>query len=267
MKVHPTATIEDGASVGRNVEIGPHVYIGPNVTLGDDCIVGHGCHIAGRTVLGRNNHLAPHVVLGTAPQDLKYHGQNTELIVGDDNVFREFVTVHIGTTTGRGVTRIGNRNYFMICSHVGHDGIVEHDTILVNNVLLGGHVQVETGAKLMGGSAVNPFVTIGKQAFVGGLTRVIHDVPPFLIVEGNPARVRAVNEIGLRRAGYDQSVIDDLWKAYKAIYRAKELSRGRVYERLEDDPDVCPEVIYLIEFLRRSKESAFGRYQESLRKG
>lgn len=265
MKIHATATIETGAVIGRNVEIGPHAYIGPEVSVGDDCVICHGCHIAGRTVMGRNNHLAPHVVLGTAPQDLKYHGQNTELIIGDDNVFREFVTVHIGTTTGRGVTRIGNRNYFMICSHVGHDGIIEHDTILVNNVLLGGHCHIETGAKLMGGSAFNPFVTVGKQAFVGGLTRVVHDVPPFLIVDGNPARVRAVNEIGLRRAGYDQTAIDALWEAYKAIYRTKELNRSRIYEELEDKADVCPEVVYLIEFLRRSKQGAHGRYQENLR--
>ena len=265
MKIHPTATIENGAKIGRNVEIGPQAYIGPEVTIGNDCIIGHGCHVTGKTVLGRNNHLAPHVVLGTAPQDLKYHGQNTELVIGDDNVFREFVTVHIGTTTGRGVTRVGNRNYFMICSHVGHDCVIEHDVILVNNVLLGGHCHVEIGAKLMGGSAFNPFVSIGKQAFVGGLTRVVHDVPPFLIVEGNPARVRAVNEIGLRRAGYDQNVIDALWDAYKAIYRTKELNRARTYEQLEDQPEVCPEVIYLIEFLRRSKQSAHGRYQESLK--
>jgi len=266
MRIHPTATIESGAEIGRNVTIGPQAYIGAEVAVGDDCIIGHGCHLAGRTILGRNNHLAPHVVLGTAPQDLKYHGQNTELVVGDDNVFREFVTVHIGTTTGRGVTRIGNRNYFMICSHVGHDGIVEHDTLLVNNVLLGGHCHVETGAKLMGGSAVNPFVTVGKQAYVGGLSRLVHDVPPFLIVEGNPARARGVNEIGLRRAGYDEATIESLRVAYKAIYRARELNRARVYETLEQRPDVTPEVIYLVEFLRRSKQGRHGRYQESLRK-
>lgn len=265
MKMHPTATVDSEARIGRNVEIGPQVYIGPSVTIGDDCVISHGCHITGTTVLGRNNYLAPHVVLGTAPQDLKYHGQNTELVIGHDNMLREFVTVNIGTVTGRGVTRIGNRNYFMISSHVGHDCVIEHDTILVNGVMLGGHCHIETGAKLMGGAAANPFVTVGKQAFVGGLTRVIHDVPPFLIVEGNPARVRAVNEIGLQRAGYEQSVISGLWDAYKAIYRAKELNRSRVYEELEDRPGVTAEAIYLIEFLRRSKQGAHGRYQEKLR--
>jgi UDP-N-acetylglucosamine acyltransferase len=266
MQIHPTATVETDAEIGRNIQIGPQAYIGPDVVIGDDCIIGHGCHVAGNTTLGRNNHLGPHVVLGTAPQDLKYHGQKTELIVGDDNVFREFVTVHIGTVTGHSVTRIGNRNYFMICSHIGHDCIVEHDTILVNNVLLGGHCHIETGAKLMGGSAVNPFVTVGKQAFVGGLTRVIHDVPPFMIVEGNPARVRAVNEIGLARAGYDRTTIDALWTAYKAIFRTKVLNRARIFEQIEDSGDVTPEVIYLIESLRRTSHGAHGRYQEGLRK-
>jgi UDP-N-acetylglucosamine acyltransferase len=265
MKIHPTATVDSGAEIGRNVEIGPQAYIGPNVVVGDDCIIGHGCHLAGHTTLGRNNHLGPHVVLGTAPQDLKYHGQKTELVVGDDNVFREFVTVHIGTVTGHSVTRIGNRNYFMICSHVGHDCIIEHDCILVNNVLLGGHCHIETGAKLMGGTALNPFVSVGKQSFVGGLTRVVHDVPPFLIVEGNPARVRGVNEIGLQRAGYDQEVIQELWEAYKKIYRAKQLNRARIFEQIEEEPDICPEVIYLTEFLRRSQKGPHGRFQESQR--
>jgi len=266
MKIHPTAQVDPAARIGRNVRIGPHAYIGPDVTIGDDCVIGHGCHIEGRVTMGSNNLLGPYVVLGTAPQDLKYHGQPTELVIGDDNVFREFVTVNIGTVTGSSVTRIGNRNYLMIASHVGHDCVLEHDTILVNGVLLGGHCWVESGAKLMGAVAVNPFVTIGKQAYVGGLSRIVHDVPPFMIVEGNPARVRGVNEIGLQRAGYDRRVIDALWDAYKAIYRTRELNRSRVYETIEDAPDTVPEAKYLVEFLRRSQRGLHGRYRESLRK-
>lgn len=267
MKIHPTAIVDGQAEIGRNVEIGPYASIGPEVTIDEDCTIGHGCHIEGNVTLGRNNILGPHVVLGTAPQDLKYHGQQTALTIGDDNVLRELVTVNIGTVTGHGTTRIGNRNYLMIGSHVGHDCVLEDDTILVNSVLLGGHCHVESGAKVMGATAVNPFVTIGKQAYVGGLTRIVQDVPPFMVVEGNPARVRGVNEIGLQRAGYEQEVIEQLWEAYKAIYRTKELNRSRIYEAFENDPDASPETVYLVEFLRRSQRGVHGRYLQSLRNG
>ena len=129
MKIHSTAIVDGKARVGKNVEIGPHAYIGPDVTIGDDCTVGHGAHIEGKVTLGNNNIVGPHVVLGTPPQDLKYHGELTELIIGDDNVFRELVTVNIGTVTGHGTTRIGSRNYLMICSHVGHDCVLEDDML------------------------------------------------------------------------------------------------------------------------------------------
>ena len=260
MKIHPTAVVDSRAKIGSNVEIGPHAYVGPAVVIGDDCVIGHGCHVEGRVTMGSNNLLGPYAVLGTPPQDLKYHGQNTELTIGDDNVFREFVTVNIGTVTGNGATRIGNRNYLMIGSHVGHDCVLEDNVILVNAVLLGGHCHVETGAQLTGAAAANPFVTIGKYAYIGGLTRIIHDVPPFMKVEGNPSRVRGVNEIGLQRAGYNRAVIEELWEAYKAIYRTKELNRSVIYDKIESNPNAKPEVICLVRFLRRSRESAQGRY-------
>ena len=265
MKIHPTATVDGKARIGRDVEIGPHAYIGPDVTIGENCIIGHGCHIAGHVTMGKNNLLGPYAVLGTPPQDLKYHGQPTTLTIGDDNVIREFATVNIGTVTGRCTTSIGNRNYLMITCHVGHDCVIEDDVILVNGVLLGGHCHIETGAKIMGGSAANPFVSVGKQAYIGGMTRIIQDVPPFMILEGNPARVRGVNEIGLQRAGYDPAVIEQLCAAYKAIYRTKDLNRTRIFDELESAPNVIPDVIYLIEFLRRSQRGVHGRYLQSIR--
>ena len=265
MKIHPSAVVESGARLGSGVEVGQNAYVGPHVTVGDDCIIGHGCHLDGRVTLGSNNMLAPYVVIGTPPQDLKHHGQPTEIVIGDDNVFREFVTVNTGSATGSGVTRIGNRNYVMIFSHVGHDCVLDDETILVNGVLLGGHCHLESGAKLMGGAAVNPFVTIGTHAYVGGLSRIVQDAPPYMIVEGNPARVRGVNEIGLQRAGYGQEVIDELWEAYKAIYRTRELNRSPIYEMLEGKPGVHAEAVRLVEFLRRSQKGVHGRYRESLR--
>ena len=265
MKIHPTAIIDPKAQIGSNVEVGPYAYVGPGATIGDDCVIGHGSHVEGAVTMGRNNVLAPYVSLGTAPQDLKYHGQPTELVIGDDNVFREYVTVNIGTPTGSGVTRIGSRNYLMICSHVAHDCVLEDDVILVNSVLLGGHCHVETGAKLMGNTAVNPFVTVGKQAYVGGLTRVIQDAPPFMILEGNPARVRGVNEVGLSRAGYTPATIEELWEVYKAIYRTRKLNRARIYDTVEGNGASSPEAVYLVGFLRRTQQGVHGRYRESLR--
>jgi UDP-N-acetylglucosamine acyltransferase len=264
MKIHATAIVDPKAEIGESVEIGAHVCIGPDVTIGDDCLIGHGCHLEGRVTMGKNNMLMPHVVFGTPPQDFRYHGQPTELTVGDDNVFREFCTVNIGTPDGGGVTRIGSRNFLMICSHVAHDCIIEDDTILVNAVLLAGHVCVESGAKLMGNTAVNQFATVGKQAYVGGLSRIVQDVPPFMIVEGNPARVRGVNEIGLERAGYSKPVIDQLWDAYKAIYRTRKLNRTRVYDEIEGDSSATAETIYLVQSLRRTQKGVHGRYRQGL---
>ncbi|NLW49394.1 MAG: acyl-ACP--UDP-N-acetylglucosamine O-acyltransferase [Candidatus Brocadiaceae bacterium] len=265
MKIHPSAVVESGARIGSGVEIGPHAYVGPHVAIGNDCTIGHGCHLSGRVTMGCNNILGPHVVVGTPPQDLKHHGNSTEILIGDDNVIREFATINTGSSTGSGVTRIGHRNYLMIFSHVGHDCVVEDETILVNGVLLGGHCHVESGAKLMGGAALNPFVTVGTQAYVGGLSRIVHDVPPYMIVEGNPARVRGVNEVGLQRSGYDRQVIEELWGAYKAIYRTRELNRSPIYEMLQARPGVHAETVNLVEFLRRSQKGVHGRYLESLR--
>ena len=266
MKMHATAIVEDGARLGEGVEVGPYAYIGPHAIIGEGCTIGHGCHIEGRVTLGKNNILGPYVVLGTAPQDLKYHGQLTELIIGDDNVLREYVSINTGTATGSGVTRVGNRNYLMIGSHVGHDCELEDETILVNHVLLGGHCRVECGAKLMGNVCVQPFASIGTQTYVGGLSRIIQDAPPFMIVEGNPARVRGVNKVGLLRAGYEQEIVDELWEAYKAIYRARELNRAPVYDMLKRKPGVHAETVRLVEFLERRQRGVHGRYRESLRK-
>ena len=265
MQVHSTAQIESSAEIGEDVEIGPDVYIGPNTVIGDNCQIGKGAYIEEHTRMGENNVLYPYVVLGTGPQDLKYHGEETHLVIGESNVFREFVTINRGTANARGVTRIGDRNFLMIHSHIGHDCIVEDETILVNNVQIGGHCHIEDGAKLMGSTAVNPFVTVGKMSYTGGMTRVVRDVPPYMIMEGNPAKVRGVNEVGLRRAGYDQEKIDKLAETYKSIYRTKELNRNKIFDRIEEDEDTTEEVRYLVRFLRRSLQGRHGRYRESLR--
>jgi len=266
MRIHHTAHIESSAELGTDVEVGPDVYIGPRVLVGDNCVIRHGAHVTGCTTMGQNNIVYPYAVLGTPPQDMKYHGESTRLIIGNDNVFREYVTVNVGTPTGRGTTEVGDRNFFMINSHLGHDSVVEDDTVLVNSVLVGGHCRLEAGAKLQGAAAVNPFVTIGRMSYVGGLSRIVQDVPPFMIVEGNPAHVRRVNGVGLERAGYSQECIGELREAYKAIYRSKQLNRLKIFDHIEEQGAACEEVRYLIAFLRRSLEGRHGRHLEGQRK-
>jgi len=265
MKIDPSAKVEAGAELAQDVEIGPQVYIGPHVVIGERCSIAHGCHIEGHTRLGAGNRLCPHVVLGTPPQDLKYSGEPTELIVGDDNVFREFVTANIGTVTGRGVTRIGSRNLFMISSHIAHDCVVEDDVVLVNGVMMGGHCRIESGAKLMGGVGMTPFSTVGKMAFLTGMSGVSKDAPPFMISEGRYARVRQVNEVGLQRTGYPREVIEELEDTYRRIFRTKELNRLKVFDEIEAGGNASEETLYLVRFMRRSLEGRHGRYLESLR--
>ncbi len=266
MNIHQSAIVEPTAEIEYNVEIGPMAYIGPDVKIAGNCKIGYGCYIDANVEVGENNIFYPYAVIGTAPQDLKYHGEDTILHIGHDNVFREYVTVNRGTPTGLGYTRIGSRNVFMISSHVGHDCVVEDDVILVNSVLIGGHCKLETGCKLMGGVAVNPFVSIGKLSFVGGLSRIIQDVAPFMIVEGNPAKVRRINEVGLTRAGYSQQTIKKLDEAYRRIYRTKKLNRKKIFDELNEDRGISDETLYLVNFLERSLEGKHGRYLESKRK-
>ena len=191
-------------------------------------------------------------------------------MIGDDNVFREFVTVNIGTVTGSGVTRIGSRNFLMIGCHVAHDCVLEDETLLVNHVLLAGHTHVESGAKLMGSVAVQQFATIGTQAYVGGMSRIVQDVPPFMIVEGSPARVRGVNVNGMNRWGLNSDSVSALKDAYRRLFARKGEDdfanlTGRI-ERLEAGGELDEHARYLCEFLRRSThEGVYGRYRESLR--
>ncbi len=265
MNIHPSAIVAPGAELGEGVEVEQFAYVGPEVKLGRNCRVGHGCYITGRTEIGDNNIFYPYSVIGTAPQDIKYHGENTLLSIGNDNVFREHVTVNRGTVTGLGHTVIGNRNLFMISSHLGHDCVVEDDVILINSVLIGGHCCIESGSKMMGGVAVNPFVTVGKLSFIGGLTRIIQDVPPFMIIEGNPAKVRRVNEVGLKRAGYAPEVVKKLDEAFRRIYRTKKLNRKAIFKELNSDREISQEALYLVGFLERSLQGKHGRYLESQR--
>lgn len=265
MKIHRSAIVHPDAVLGKEVEIGPFSIIGEAVTLGDGTIIKNHVTITGNTILGKNNIIHPHAVLGAEPQDLKYRGEQTSLIMGDNNVVREGVTMNKGTAGGGEKTVIGDNNFFMACSHVAHDCIIEDHVLLANGVLLGGHVVVERCAKLMGLVGIQPFVTIGRYGYVGGHTRIVQDVPPYMIIEGHPAKIRQVNVIGLEREGFSKEQISEIKEAFRKIFRSGELNKNRILETLEMDEDVSPEVKYLVAFLRNSDKGKFGRYRESFR--
>ena len=261
--IHETAVIAPGAVLGKDVRVGPYTVIGPDVRVGDRTRIGPQVVIDGVTTIGTDNVIVGQANIGGPPQDLSYEDEPTHLVVGDRNTIREFVTINRGTIKGGGRTRIGSDCLLMACSHVAHDCEIADRVVLANNVLLAGHVAVGAGAIVNGAAAAHQFVSIGAHSYVGGLTRIIQDVPPFLVLEGHPSRVRKVNVIGLERAGFPREDVQELRTAYRRIFRSGE-PRHRVLHELEQD--LRSELVReLIEALRRTELGAKGRYRETLR--
>ena len=262
-KIHPTAVIAAGAELGQDVAIGPYAVIGAHVRIGDSTVVGPQVVIDGVTSIGRENRFLGQANIGGAPQDLSYEDEPTQLVIGDRNTVREFVTINRGTIKGGGVTRVGSDCLFMACSHVAHDCEIDDGVQLGNNVLLAGHVAVGLKAIVSGAAAAHQFVTIGRNAYVGGMTRVIQDVPPFVILEGHPARVRKLNVIGLERAGMSAEEIEELRAAFRRLFRGDE-TRSRALAQAEQEPNGTL-VRDLIRSLRNTELGLKGRYRETLR--
>jgi len=263
-QIHPTASIASGAELGDDVEVGPYCVVGPRVRIGDRTRIGPHVIVDGVTTLGEDNVVVGQANLGGPPQDLSYGGEPTELEIGDGNTIREFVSINRGTVKGGGVTRVGSGCLLMACCHVAHDCLVEDGVIMANGVLLAGHVHVGRRANIAGGAAAHHFVTIGAHVYVGGMTRMPHDVPPFMIYEGHQPRVRNVNVVGLERAGFDPADVEALRVAFRRIYRSGE-PRRRVLETLRADPAARPPVLELVESLLRTEVGLKGRFRESLR--
>jgi len=259
------AAIAPSARIGRDVEIGPFCVVGPEVVIGDGCRLMNNVTIRGRTQLGPQNVCYPNVVIGVAPQDLKYRGTATETIIGARNVFRENVTVHRGTELGGGRTVIGNDNLFMVGVHIAHDCIVGDGTIIGNQTQLAGHVRVEDQAVISALCGLHHFVTVGRLGYVGGLTPVRRDVPPFMKFDGDPNQVRGVNEEGLRRNGFGPEDIAELKKVYRLLYRGDK-DIASVLKELQEAPGLNGNVAYLVRFVQASCTGRFGRYQELHRK-
>jgi UDP-N-acetylglucosamine acyltransferase len=247
--IHPSALVDRSASLGSDVEIGPWVLVGPNVEIGD------GCRLAARVTLERNVRLADGVqlgvgaVLGSAPQDVAYRGEETWVEVGRDSVIREYVTINRGTAASR-VTRVGERCFLMTYVHLGHDCQVGNDVTIANATELSGHVTIQEHANLSGLIAVHQFVTIGAYAFVGGASRVNQDVPPFVKAVGNPMKLYGLNTVGLRRVGFSAETIQSLKHAYRMVFNS-DLPLSRAIERVRGTVPSA-EVERLLDFLELS---------------
>lgn len=251
-----TAVVDPRAELDEDVRIGHHCVIGANVRIGRGTRLENSVTLTGHTTLGRDNRLFPGCVIGGEPQDLSYQGSPTQVIIGDSNVFRECVTVNRGTEKDEGITSIGNQCYFMANSHVAHDCIIEDRVIMANTVMLGGHVRVQHDATLSGGVAVHHFASIGCYSFVSGLSRVLQDVPPFMLAEGFPARPRCVNVVALKRKNFTSQAIRSIGEAHKLLYRSK-VGVKHAREILQGTGDLLPELEILFAFI---DESTLGRH-------
>jgi UDP-N-acetylglucosamine acyltransferase len=250
--IDPSAHVSPSAVIGEGTTIAQHASIGPHVTIGKRCRIGASTVIDGWTEIGDDNEIAPFVSIGLAPQHLKYAGQPTRVAIGDRNVIREFVTVHRGTVEGGGLTRIGSRNLLMAYAHVAHDCAIENDAILGNAATLGGHVHVEDFANISAFSGVHQFCRVGRHAFIGGYSVVTKDAMPFAKSVGNRARIYGLNTIGLLRRGFSPDSIGKLKRAYRYLLVSK-LNTSRAVSAIQNDPSLaCPEVRYLVEFIRGS---------------
>lgn len=251
-KVHQTAVVHPEAKLHDSVEVGPFAVIGPRVTIGAGTSVGPQAVIEGRTTIGVNNKIFQFASVGAAPQDLKYAGEDTELVIGDSNTVREFTTLHIGTGGGGGVTRIGNQNLFMAYSHVAHDCHVGNGCILANSVALAGHVTVQDFVILGGLSAVHQFTRIGQHAFVAGGAMVAMDVPPFCTAQGDRAELVGLNTVGLSRHGYSEDQIRRIKDAYKILFRSK-IGLNEAISKLRAEHGGHVEIDVMLDFIVKSE--------------
>jgi UDP-N-acetylglucosamine acyltransferase len=250
MGIHQTAIIHPAAEVGREVSIGPYTVIGEGVIIGDGCQLGAHVTIEKWTELGPSCRVAPGAVLGCQAQDLKFEGGKSFVKIGANNLIREFATVHRSNHEG-GVTSIGDDNFLMAYAHVGHDCEIGNNTIITSFTGLSGHVRVEDRAFLSGFVAVHQFVSIGTMAMVSGNSRVVKDVPPYVIAEGNPVLIRGLNSVGLQRNGVSPEARQILKRAYKLIFRS-ELNTTQAVEEIESSLELIPELELLTTFIKNS---------------
>jgi len=249
--IHPTAIVHPKARIGEGCEIGPYCIIGEHVTMGDQCKLHSHVVVDGHTQMGKGNEIFPFAAIGTKTQDLKYKGGSPRLEIGDRNVFREGVTIHCATNDGE-ATVVGSHNLLIINAHVAHDCILGNHIIMSGFAGLAGHCVVEDHAILGGYVAVHQFCRIGKLSMMGGCTKVVQDVPPFMIVDGNPGETRTINKVGLERNGVSEEAQTALKQAYKIIFR-EGLTVTNALAKVEKELPDLPEIRHLVQFIRASE--------------
>lgn len=267
-KISQLSCVDPQAQLAADVEVGPFCTVGPNVSIGAGSRLISHVVIAGHTKIGKENTFYPHSVVGTAPQDLKYKGDPTGLEIGNANVIREAVTINTGTMYGKkihggGVTRIGGQNLLMVNAHIGHDAQIGSRCVIANNVMIAGHIVIGDNVVLNGGVGINAWVSVGDFAYVAGYSKLHHDVPPFVRI--SDGEVRAVNSVGLKRAGLTETDIEALGDATRRLFSGREKPFSAALKDFDTMNGINPYVKRMIEFLRRRDQGKHGRYLESLR--
>lgn len=251
VEIHPSAIVDPTARLGAGTRVGPYCIVGPEVEIGESCSLQHHVTILGPTHAGARNRFYAYCSIGQQTQDLKYHGEPTYLEIGDDNTFREFVTVNRSTTKD-GKTRVGNAGNFLAYSHIGHDCTVADHVVFSNNGTLAGHVQIGDHTIMGGLTAVHQFCRIGRFAITGGCSKIVQDVPPFMIADGNPAEIRGVNLVGLERNGFNAETVKAIKDAFRLIYRSK-LNTKQALEAICNEIAPREEIAQIIKFIETTE--------------
>ena len=252
MGIHKSAVVSSKAEIGSGIEIGPCCIIGDNVTIGDNTVIGAHVVIDGNTQIGERNTISPFASIGGPPQDIGYQGEDTRVIIGNDNVIREYVTINRATTKQERKTIIGDFNYIMAYAHIAHDCVLGNRIIMSNVATLAGHITIGDHAVLGGLVAVHQFVRIGAYAFLGGKSAVVKDIPPFMLTAGPTAKLYGINRKGLSRMGFSQETIDGLKKAYRIIWRENK-RQSEAIEQVRKEVKPSPELELLLDFFKGSK--------------
>jgi UDP-N-acetylglucosamine acyltransferase len=261
-RIHPTAVIHPRAELDPTVEVGPYCVIGDGVRIGAGTVLHNHVTVQGPTRIGRDNAVYPYAVLGAEPQDLKFRGGETTLIIGDRNKIREHATIHRGTEAGGNRTVIGSDCMIMVGVHVAHDCVLEDGVVVANGTMIGGHCLLEEGAVIGGGAGIHHFTTVGALSFVGGMARIVKDVPPYVVVEGNPAEPRKINTTALVRRRWDPADIERLRDAFRLLFRSPQIPVMMAVELLRAEQAPLRPILRLCDFLERTQMGIHGRQRE-----
>ncbi len=252
MNIHPTAIVEPGVQLDEGAQVGPYTVIKSDVKIGKNTVIGPHVVIDSHTDIGANCRIFQFSSIGAAPQDLKYRGEETRVIIGDNNVIREFVTINRSTTADIGVTKIGNNNLLMAYCHVAHNCRLGNFVVMANAANLAGHIDVEDYAIIGGLTGIHQFTRIGTHAFIGGASAVAQDVPPYVTASGNRAKLYGLNLVGLKRRGFSEETLNALRQAYRIIFRSSLILKKAIEKVRAEVPDL-PEVRHMVEFIEQSE--------------